>query len=120
MVDLCSSTSDQGILLEIHGRPMDSNGGPLGFIGNAWPTCGRPTASIGRRRLFIPMESVGQLRISEAPPVETFIVESREAPGGVGEAGTAMIAPALVNALASANGTRIRRLPLARAGYYVI
>ncbi|MGE6661954.1 molybdopterin cofactor-binding domain-containing protein [Pseudomonas sp. NPDC077408] len=61
-----------------------------------------------------------QLRISEAPPVETFIVESREAPGGVGEAGTAMIAPALVNALASANGTRIRRLPLARAGYYVI
>ncbi len=61
-----------------------------------------------------------QLRISEAPPVETFIVESREAPGGVGEAGTAMIAPALVNALAAANGTRIRRLPLARAGYYVI
>jgi isoquinoline 1-oxidoreductase subunit beta len=58
-----------------------------------------------------------QLRISEAPPVETFIVESREAPGGVGEAGTAMIAPALVNALASASGTRIRRLPLARAGY---
>ncbi len=61
-----------------------------------------------------------QLRISEAPPVETFIVESREAPGGVGEAGTAMIAPALVNALAAANGTRIRRLPLARADYYVI
>jgi isoquinoline 1-oxidoreductase beta subunit len=61
-----------------------------------------------------------QLRISEAPPVETYIVESREAPGGVGESGTAMIAPALVNALAAANGTRIRRLPLARAGYYVI
>ncbi len=61
-----------------------------------------------------------QLRISDAPPVETYIVESREAPGGVGEAGTAMIAPALVNALAAANGTRIRRLPLARAGYYVI
>jgi isoquinoline 1-oxidoreductase beta subunit len=61
-----------------------------------------------------------QLRISDAPPVETYIVESCEAPGGVGEAGTAMIAPALVNALAAANGTRIRRLPLARAGYYVI
>lgn len=61
-----------------------------------------------------------QLRISDAPSVETYIVESREAPGGVGEAGTAMIAPALVNALATASGTRIRRLPLARAGYYVI
>jgi isoquinoline 1-oxidoreductase beta subunit len=61
-----------------------------------------------------------QLRISDAPPVETYIVESREAPGGVGEAGTAMIAPALVNAVAAASGTRIRRLPLARADYYVI
>lgn len=61
-----------------------------------------------------------QLRISEAPAVETHIVDSREAPGGIGESGTAMIAPALVNALAAANGTRIRRLPLARAGYYVI
>ena len=54
-----------------------------------------------------------QLRISDAPPVETYIVESREAPG-VGEAGTAMIAPALVNAPAAANGTRIRRRAGAR------
>nr|WP_308811765.1 molybdopterin cofactor-binding domain-containing protein [Stutzerimonas azotifigens] len=61
-----------------------------------------------------------QLRISDAPPVETYIVESAEAPGGVGEAGTAMIAPALVNALHSASGERIRRLPLARAGYHVL
>ena len=61
-----------------------------------------------------------QLRISDAPSVETYLVESREEPGGVGEAGTAMIAPALVNAIATASGTRIRRLPLARSGYHVI
>lgn len=58
-----------------------------------------------------------QLRIGDAPPVETHLVDSQAAPGGVGEAGTALIAPALVNALAAAGGERVRRLPLARAGY---
>lgn len=61
-----------------------------------------------------------QLRISEVPPVEVFLVDSHESPGGIGEAGTAMIAPALVNALHSASGERVRRLPLARAGYHVV
>lgn len=61
-----------------------------------------------------------QLRINEAPPVEVHMVPSLEAPGGVGEAGTAIIAPALVNALHAASGTRIRRLPLTRAGYFTV
>ena len=45
---------------------------------------------------------------------------SLEAPGGVGEAGTALIGPALVNALFAATGQRIRRLPLSRFGYYPV
>ncbi|TWI54271.1 isoquinoline 1-oxidoreductase beta subunit [Pseudomonas duriflava] len=61
-----------------------------------------------------------QLRMSDAPPVEVHIIPSAELPGGIGEAGTAMIAPALVNALHAASGKRIRRLPLARAGYHVV
>ncbi len=61
-----------------------------------------------------------QLRISDAPPVEVFVVPSTEAPGGIGEAGTAMIAPALMNAMHAATGKRFRRLPLARAGFHVI
>ncbi len=61
-----------------------------------------------------------QLRISEAPGVEVHIVPSLEAPGGVGETGTALIGPALVNALHAASGTRLRRLPLSRAGYYPV
>ncbi|WP_447649889.1 molybdopterin cofactor-binding domain-containing protein [Pseudomonas abietaniphila] len=60
------------------------------------------------------------LRMSDAPPVEVHLIPSVEAPGGVGEAGTALIAPALVNALHAASGTRIRRLPLARFGYYTV
>jgi len=61
-----------------------------------------------------------QLRISETPPVEVHLVPSLEAPGGVGEAGTALIGPALVNALHAASGQRIRRLPLSRFGYYPV
>ncbi|SDT24838.1 isoquinoline 1-oxidoreductase, beta subunit [Halopseudomonas xinjiangensis] len=58
-----------------------------------------------------------QLRISEAPPVDVHIVNSGEAPGGVGEAGTAMIAPALLNAVFAATGQRLRRLPLVHHGF---
>ena len=38
------------------------------------------------------------LRIDEAPRIEVHIVESREAPGGIGEPGTSALAPALANA----------------------
>ncbi|WP_339512928.1 xanthine dehydrogenase family protein molybdopterin-binding subunit [Pseudomonas sp. RL_15y_Pfl2_60] len=61
-----------------------------------------------------------QLRISEVPGVEAHLMPSLELPGGVGEAGTALIAPALVNALHAASGERVRRLPLTRAGYYLV
>lgn len=61
-----------------------------------------------------------QLRISEAPPVEVHVVPSAESPGGIGEAGTALIAPALVNALYAASGKRVRRLPVVRHGFHVV
>jgi len=52
------------------------------------------------------------VRINEAPDVETFIVPSAEAPGGIGEPSTAMAAGALVNAIAAATGQRIYSLPV--------
>jgi isoquinoline 1-oxidoreductase beta subunit len=54
------------------------------------------------------------MRMNETPPLEVHIVESREAPGGIGEAGTAIAAPALLNALFAATGVRIRSLPIDR------
>jgi hypothetical protein len=39
------------------------------------------------------------LRISETLEIEVDIIESREAPGGVGEPGLAPVAPALGNAI---------------------
>lgn len=50
--------------------------------------------------------------MSQMPVVESYIVPSSAAPGGVGEPGTAPIAPALANAIYAASGVRLRSLPL--------
>lgn len=52
------------------------------------------------------------LRMSEAPPIEVYLVRNLENPGGIGEPGTAATAPALANAVFAATGKRLRRLPL--------
>jgi CO/xanthine dehydrogenase Mo-binding subunit len=52
------------------------------------------------------------LRINEAPRVEVHLVRNFEAPGGIGEPGTAVTAPAVANAVFAATGKRIRKLPL--------
>ena len=51
------------------------------------------------------------LRMNEAPVVEVHIVPSSEAPGGMGEAGTSAIVPAVTNAIFAATGKRLRQLP---------
>lgn len=52
------------------------------------------------------------LRIADAPAVETHIIESTTHVGGIGEAGTPPIAPAVANAVFAATGVRLRELPL--------
>ena len=52
------------------------------------------------------------LRMEEAPQVEVHIVPSREPPGGLGEAGTSAIMPAITNAIFAATGKRVRKLPI--------
>jgi len=52
------------------------------------------------------------MRINEAPLIEVHIVNSTEAPGGIGEAATSALFPAVANAVAAATGKRIRTLPI--------
>ena len=52
------------------------------------------------------------LRMNEAPAVEVHIVQSPESPGGMGEAGTSAIVPAVTNAIFAATGKRVRKLPI--------
>ena len=52
------------------------------------------------------------LRMNEAPDVEVHIVQNSEPPGGMGEAGTSAIVPAVANAIFAATGKRLRKLPV--------
>jgi isoquinoline 1-oxidoreductase subunit beta len=54
------------------------------------------------------------LRINEAPIVEVHRVINAEPPGGLGEVGTAIAAPALANAIFAATGVRLYKLPVDR------
>ncbi|NML30040.1 xanthine dehydrogenase family protein molybdopterin-binding subunit [Paraburkholderia antibiotica] len=54
------------------------------------------------------------LRLNQTPPIDVHLVKSGEAPGGIGEPGTAALAPALTNAIYAATGTRLRQLPVGR------
>jgi isoquinoline 1-oxidoreductase beta subunit len=50
--------------------------------------------------------------MASTPEIEIILIESEEAPGGVGEVGTPPVAPAVANAIYAASGERRRRLPL--------
>ncbi len=52
------------------------------------------------------------LRINEAPRIDVHLVDSGEAPGGIGEPGTSCVMPALTNAIFAATGKRVRKLPV--------
>ena len=52
------------------------------------------------------------MRIDEVPAIETHLVKSVEAPGGIGETATAAVAPAVANAIFAITGKRARTLPI--------
>ena len=52
------------------------------------------------------------IRMRSVPTIEVHLIESTEAPTGVGEVSVPSAAPALTNAIAALTGTRIRQLPI--------
>jgi isoquinoline 1-oxidoreductase beta subunit len=57
------------------------------------------------------------LKLAEMPPIEVLLAPSGGFWGGVGEAGVAVVGPAVANALFAATGERVRSLPLKNAGF---
>ena len=51
-------------------------------------------------------------RMREAPQIETHVVESAEAPSGIGEMAVPPAIGAIVNAVSAAAGKRVRKLPI--------
>ena len=54
-------------------------------------------------------------RINKVPPMFVHIIDSKEAPGGVGEPGLPPILPSITNAIYHASGDRIRDLPVKKS-----
>ncbi|WP_374581432.1 molybdopterin cofactor-binding domain-containing protein [Pseudoduganella sp.] len=57
------------------------------------------------------------LSLAETPPMDITVVDSGEAPGGIGEEAVGPLAPAVANALFAATGKRVSELPFSRAGF---
>ncbi len=55
------------------------------------------------------------LRMNEAPVIDITLVPSTEKPGGIGEPATALIGPAVANAMFAATGKRLRKMPFTQA-----
>ena len=52
------------------------------------------------------------MRIGDVPELDIEFVDSTEAPVGLGEPGTTVVAPAIGNAIFAAVGARLRHLPI--------
>lgn len=57
-------------------------------------------------------DSYTPLRIGDVPELDIEFIESTEAPVGLGEPGTTVVAPAIGNAIFAAIGIRLRHLPI--------
>jgi isoquinoline 1-oxidoreductase subunit beta len=57
-------------------------------------------------------DSYTPLRIGDVPELDIGFIDSVEAPVGLGEPGTTVVAPAIGNAIFAATGARLRHLPI--------
>jgi isoquinoline 1-oxidoreductase beta subunit len=57
------------------------------------------------------------LNLLQMPRIDVHVIDSGAPVGGVGEAATAVIMPAVTNAIFHATGRRIRRLPISLEGF---
>jgi CO/xanthine dehydrogenase Mo-binding subunit len=58
------------------------------------------------------LDTYTPLRMGDVPELDIEFVESQEAPMGLGEPATTVVAPAIGNAIFAAIGVRLRHLPM--------
>ncbi len=58
------------------------------------------------------LDTYTPMRMIDAPETVIELVDSKEAPTGLGEPGTTVVAPAIANAIFNAVGLRMRHLPI--------
>jgi CO/xanthine dehydrogenase Mo-binding subunit len=58
------------------------------------------------------LDTYTPLRMGDVPEIEVEFVPSNEAPVGLGEPATTVVAPAIANAIFAASGARLRHIPI--------
>jgi CO/xanthine dehydrogenase Mo-binding subunit len=58
------------------------------------------------------LDTYTPLRMGDVPEVEVELLASTEAPVGLGEPATTVVAPAIGNAIFAATGARLRHIPI--------
>ncbi|AOZ53089.1 xanthine dehydrogenase family protein molybdopterin-binding subunit [Ketogulonicigenium vulgare] len=101
---------DCGVVVDPDGARAQLEGGALWGVSMAlYEGTGFENGMVRDRNLA----SYTPLRLIDTPPeVHIELVESTEAPVGLGEPGVTVIAPAIANALFNATGVRMRHLPM--------
>ena len=64
-------------------------------------------------------DSYRLLRMNETPAIETYLMETNEKPGGMGEPVVALVAPSVCNAIHAATKKRLRTLPIVKQGFTI-
>ena len=59
-------------------------------------------------------------RAADVPKIQVELIQSGEKPGGIGEVGVPLVAPALANAVFALTGKRIRTTPLEDGGVHFV
>ncbi|MEE9433691.1 MAG: molybdopterin cofactor-binding domain-containing protein [Sphingorhabdus sp.] len=87
-----------------------------GIVFGVAQALGASTSFEGGLPLARRLRDVDIPRLEDIPKITVEFLPSEEEPGGIGELGTPVVAPAIANALFSAAGVRLRQLPLLSRG----
>ena len=97
-----------GATTQLSARALASDGTATAWDPSTGYAAGRPLAGH--------FSQLGLPLLAECPKVEVVFVDSNAQPFDPGELGVVAVAPAIANALHSATGLRLRRLPLLSEG----
>ena len=108
-VDKLTAVADIGRIVNVDIARQQIEGGLVFGLGLA---LGSSSAYAGGLPLTGRLGMLGLPLLTDCPEIEVEFIESNAEPADPGELGVAVAAPAIANALYSATGLRLRKLPL--------